>query len=108
VNDGGDGRVRGVSRCVYESLLHGDRLCRAECAPFGIATEGHYQALQWAVRNEGLTLEQLDRARMDGRALEALISPQNPHHGVRFQPGHEALRRQEQSQRRGRDRGFPR
>src|SRR5207253_10209330 len=37
-----------------------------------------------AVREKGVTPEELDDACGDGAALTALISPDNPHHGVEF------------------------
>ncbi|MFO0888300.1 MAG: hypothetical protein U0790_04035 [Isosphaeraceae bacterium] len=85
-----------ISRCVFNALRHGDYLSRAECSEFGIATKGHYLALRWAVLNGGVTVEQLNRARGDDRAMQALVSPQNPHRGVRFGTGYEGLRRQEE------------
>jgi hypothetical protein len=93
-----------ISQCVFAALRRGDAyLSRAECAQFGIATRAHYRALRWAVRLGGVTVEQLDRARGDDRAMQALVSPQNPHRGVRFETGYEGLRRQEE--RHEQDRG---
>ena len=55
------------------------------CMDFGIECPEHLGALQYAVKFDGVTEEELDKALGDGRALERLISPSNPYHGVTFQ-----------------------
>ena len=52
----------------------------AQVIDFGIASEAHYAALQYAVGGD-VTPEQLDEALGKGPALTALIRPGNPYYG---------------------------
>jgi hypothetical protein len=46
---------------------------RATCVDFGLNTQGHYAAMQDAVR-EGLTAYELDRVLGNGRAITTLVA----------------------------------
>jgi hypothetical protein len=76
--------VRKLVRDLYEALKRDEWPTPATCIDFGIASQAHYGALQYAVVNEGVTLEQLDAALGKGAALQALISPRNPYRNVTF------------------------
>ena len=57
---------------------------RATCADFGIQSEAHLGALQFAVLQDGVTEEQLDAALGKGAEIQKLISPKNPYRHAVF------------------------
>lgn len=76
--------VRKLACDVYTCLLLDVWPSPAGIQDFGIETERHYGALQYAVRDGDVTPEQLDEALGNGKALTALIRPDNPYYGVEF------------------------
>src|SRR4051812_34717513 len=77
-------QIRPLTRALYEALLLDVWPSPATCMDFGITSEAHLGALQWAVKEDGVTMEQLDAALGKGPALQALISPTNPYRNVAF------------------------
>src|SRR3954449_11285767 len=82
-------RVRPVTRDVYNALMGDEWPSQAGVIDFGIHSRRHFGALQWAVKCDGVTMEQLDRALGNGKALDRLISPRNPYRGVHFETNRE-------------------
>ncbi len=76
--------IRPVTEAVYQALLLDVWPSPAGVQDFGLATADHLGALQWAVKEDGVTREQLDEALGNGPALQALISPTNPYRNVVF------------------------
>lgn len=56
------------------------------CTDFGITSETHYAALQYAVRTGSVTPRQLAAALGNGAAITALVrsAPDSPYAGVKF------------------------
>jgi hypothetical protein len=77
--------VRPVTENVFWSLILDVWPNPAGIQDFGLRSNHHYAALQYAVRDDGVTREELDRALGDGEAITALIRPGNPYRGVTFQ-----------------------
>lgn len=57
----------------------------ATCVDFGIKTDCHLGALQFAVREDGVSAEQLDAALGSGPDIQKLISDRNPYRFVTFE-----------------------
>ena len=57
----------------------------AACVDFGIKTDLHLGALQFAVRQDGVSAERLDAALGSGPEIQKLISDQNPYRFVTFE-----------------------
>ena len=76
--------VREVARTVYESLLLDVWPPAAGIKDFGIDSREHYGALQYAVRHQGVTVQDLDVALGHGPALTGLIREGNPYRGITF------------------------
>ena len=85
--------VRPVTENVFWSLILDVWPNPAGIQDFGLESDRHYAALQYAVRDDGVTREELDRALGDGEAITALIRPGNPYRGVRFQTAWDGLGR---------------
>ena len=77
--------IRGTTAEVYICLKFGGWPGEAGVAAFGIDSTEHLKALQHAVREQGVTPEQLDEAFGDGTALTALIQSPNPFQRVKFE-----------------------
>jgi hypothetical protein len=76
--------LRELTRELYKALRLDEWPSHAACLDFGIESATHLGALQYAVINDGVTIEELDRALGNGRALQALIGPKNPYRHVVF------------------------
>jgi len=83
--------IRPLTRRLYECLRLDEWPSRATCLDFGIETEKHLGALQWAVRVEGVSIEALDEACGNGEKLTALVSRKNPYRGVSFRTPWDSL-----------------
>src|SRR5262245_53812593 len=83
--------VRPVAQSVYDCLILDMWPTPAGTVDFGIKSERHYGALHYAVRDHGVTPEQLDAAAGDGEAITALIRPDNPYYGVEFRTSWDGL-----------------
>ena len=81
---GTENQIRPLTHDLYNALLLDVWPTRAACIDFGILSEAHYGALQFAVNQEEVTVEQLHAALGKGAALQALISPRNPYRDVTF------------------------
>jgi hypothetical protein len=77
--------VRWTTAEVYCCLKFEGWPSKAGVAAFGIDSTEHLKALQYAVREQGVTPEQLDEALGDGTPLTALIQSPNQFHGVKFE-----------------------
>ena len=66
----------------------------ATCLDFGIRSDAHLGALQYAVVADGVTAEQLDEAMGRGDKLQTLISPRNPYRYVTFRTDWDELHRE--------------
>src|SRR4051794_15748332 len=77
--------VREMTQELYHYLLLDIWPGVATMADFGIKTQAHYGALQYAVQHHDVSPERLDDAMGNGPALTALVRPDNPYYGVRFQ-----------------------
>jgi hypothetical protein len=60
---------------------------------FGIESDRHYRALQYAVKMHRVRLKELEQALGDGEAITALIRPGNPYYGVTFKTPWDVLGR---------------
>jgi len=76
--------VRPVTQQLYQALVLDTWPSPATVVDFGIESDRHYAALQHAVIQHDVTVEELDDAACDGPALTALIRPGNPFHGLTF------------------------
>jgi hypothetical protein len=85
--------VRPGTENVFLSLILDVWPSPAGVVDFGLDSDRHYAALQYAVREDGVTREELDRALGDGEAITALIRPGNPYLGVTFQTAWDGLGR---------------
>jgi hypothetical protein len=65
----------------------------AACVDFGIKTDLHLGALQFAVRVDGVSEEQLDAALGSGPDIQKLISDRNPYRFVTFETDWDHLMR---------------
>lgn len=83
--------VRPVTENVFWSLILDVWPSPAGIQDFGLESSRHYAALQYAVRDDGVTREELDLALGDGKAITALIRPRNPYRGVRFETAWDGL-----------------
>jgi hypothetical protein len=85
--------IRPVTENVFWSLILDVWPNPAGIQDFGLRSDRHYAALQYAVQSDGVTPEELDRALGDGEAITALIRPGNPYCGVTFQTAWDGLGR---------------
>lgn len=76
--------IRDNSRDLYRSLVLDEWPSQATIVDFGVESPAHLGALQYAVIHDAVTLEELDQALGNGRAIQALISEQNPYRHVAF------------------------
>jgi hypothetical protein len=76
--------VRPVALRLYNHLMLDIWPTQAGIDDFGIDSAEHYGALQYAVKYDGVTPKQLDAACGKGRAIQALIGPENPYGSVVF------------------------
>ena len=76
--------VREMARKLYMALILDVWPSPSTCMDFGIASQAHLGALQFAVREDDVTEEQLDAALGKGAEIQKLISPENPYRGVVF------------------------
>lgn len=83
--------IRQLSRDVHLALILDEWPSGAAQMDFGLVTQAHYAALQEAVKQHGVTLEQLDRALGRGEALTRLIGPENRYHGLKFESAWDEL-----------------
>ena len=65
----------------------------ATCVDFGIKTDCHLGALQFAVREDGISAERLDAALGSGPEIQKLISDRNPYRFVTFETDWDHLMR---------------
>lgn len=77
--------VREMARELYFHLILDCWPSLATTVDFGIKTQEHYGALQYAVQHHDVSPEHLDDAMGSGPALTALIRPDNPYYGVNFE-----------------------
>jgi hypothetical protein len=83
--------IRRTTAEVYCSLLLDVWPSKDGILDFGIDSTRHLGALQYAVRDDGVTPEDLDDALGDGPALTDLIQPPNPFYGVKFEMAWEKI-----------------
>jgi hypothetical protein len=76
--------VRPVPLRLYYCLILDVWPTRGAVDDFGIDSVEHYGALQYAVKHDGVTPQQLDAACCRGPSIQALISPENPFGSVAF------------------------
>jgi hypothetical protein len=84
-------QVRELTQHVYHSLLLDEWPRNAGIIDFGLKSTEHYGALQYAVKCEGVTPEQLDAALGKGAAIQALISKTNPYRNVVFKTDYDDM-----------------
>ncbi len=77
-------QVRKFAIDLYYCLILDTWPSPAVSMDFGVLSQDHYGALQYAVRDHGVTPEDLDRALGNGAAITALIRQGNPYLGIRF------------------------
>lgn len=87
--------IREVTRNVFMSIVFDIWPNRAGIVDFGLDTQRHYAALHYAVREDGVSLEQLESALGNGPALTALVGPNNPYRGVTFKTTWDEMRQLE-------------
>lgn len=83
--------IREVTRAVYMALLLDVWPNAAGIVDFGLKTDTHYGALQFAVKVHEVSIEELDAALGNGPALTALIRKGNPYQGVQFRTHWDAI-----------------
>jgi hypothetical protein len=88
------GEIRPLTLALIEAVKLDQWPSRATCVDFGIKTEAHLGALQYAVINDGVTAEELDHALGWGERLQRLISPDNPYRHVTFRTDYDEIREQ--------------
>ena len=76
--------VRPVTKQLYQALVLDTWPSPAAVVDFGIDSERHYAALQHAIIQHDVTVEELDDAACDGPSLTALIRAESPYHGLTF------------------------
>lgn len=76
--------VRQTAEEVYQCLMLDVWPGPTAVTDFGLKTDAHYGALQYAIRENGVGPRELDDALGSGYRLTALIKKDNPYHGVRF------------------------
>lgn len=76
--------VRKTADEVYYCLLLDVWPGPAAVADFGLTSDAHYGALQYAIRENDVGPRELDDALGNGARLTALITNDNPYHGVKF------------------------
>lgn len=84
--------IASMARRLYECLICDLWPSNATCVDYGIVSSEHLGALQWAVRQDGVTAEQLAEANGHAEKLKALIGPMNPYRGVEFRTPWDELR----------------
>ena len=85
-NAEGEGQtgIRAVTRDLYRAIFEDEWPSRATEIDFGIASPAHFGALQYAVKCDGVTLEQLDDALGSSVRIQALIGTTNPYRDAIF------------------------
>ena len=83
--------VRRMARDLYTALVLDVWPSPGTCMDFGIASEAHLGALQYAVMQDGVTQEQLDAALGKGAEIQKLISPENPYRDVTFRTAYDDM-----------------
>src|SRR5262249_36609767 len=76
--------VRELTQHVYHALILDEWPNSGGIVDFGLHSTEHYGALQYAVKCDGVTMEELDRALGSGPAIQSLISDRNPYRNVTF------------------------
>ena len=79
-----DATIRPLTRNLVEALILDAWPSHATCQDFGIESVDHLGALQYAYRDDGVTLEQFDAALGKGAEIQKLISETNPYRFVTF------------------------
>lgn len=87
--------ISGVTRAVFMALLLDVWPNAAGIVDFGLKTDTHYGALQFAVKVHEVSIEELEAAQGNGPALTALIRKGNPYWGVQFRTAWDDLREDE-------------
>jgi hypothetical protein len=77
--------VREMTRNLVSALELDIWPSPATCMDFGIKSEDHLGALQFAVRDDGVSTERLDAALGSGPEIQKLISDRNPYRFVTFE-----------------------
>lgn len=80
-------RVRPVTRSLIQAIALDVPPTPAAANDFGIASQEHYEALYYPLRNDEITFRQLDDAYGNGPKLTELVSaaPSNPHRAIVFE-----------------------
>jgi hypothetical protein len=80
-------RVRPVKRGLIEAIALDLPPTPAGANDFGIASQQHYEAIYYPLRNDEITFRQLDDAYGNGPKLTELANaaPSNPHKGIVFE-----------------------
>jgi hypothetical protein len=80
-------RVRPVTRGLIEAIALDMPPTPAAANDFGIASQQHYEAIYYPLRNDEITFKQLDDAYGNGPALTGLFNAasSNPHKGIVFE-----------------------
>lgn len=76
--------VRKTAEEVYQCLMLDVWPGHTAITDFGLETDAHYGALQYAIRENDAGPRELDEALGNGKRLTALIKQDNPYHGVVF------------------------
>lgn len=73
-------------RGLYEAIAFDLSPSMTATVDFGIASNRHWEALYYPIREGEITLEQLDEVLGDGPAITELVNaaPSNPHAGIVF------------------------
>jgi hypothetical protein len=86
-------KAQPVTRHLITSVLLDQWPNQTAVIAFGIASQKHYEALYYPIRNQEISPQILDNALGDGARLTAMtrIAPSNPHKDIRFRTGHDVV-----------------
>ncbi len=80
-------KVKPVTRSLIEAIVFDVWPTPAAANDFGIASQQHYEAIYYPLRNDEISFAQLDAAYGNGPKLTELVNamPSNPHKGIVFE-----------------------
>lgn len=86
-------KVKPVTRSLIEAIMFDVYPTPAAANDFGIASQQHYEAIYYPLRNDEISFAQLDTAYGNGPKITELVNaaPSNPHKGIVFETPWEVI-----------------